>query len=421
MTGRNRNDWNKIQKPGYSFNYKKGRKRDTRVLYNPKQTQRYSSQWSRYQEGMAMAIAHIPHLHQKTPKKIYRIPSDRSPVGYWQIEKKDKEEGTIKITWEGQGCDPNPPPPDGPDGFPNFNLSGCQRWQALVGIPQKVKGSDGGGFIYGDSSVGEITAAFNERYGLNYQPADVFTNAGGSGGPYPIGSGINGQVFTSVAYNFTANDGTIYRVYAFTIDVFAGGASSGSGVMSAIEQPGTSYNIGGLNTEIIRIYPPFPSDNCDLNPINRNPPDQPPACNTPKKIYWECSYTLTEEEFSFNWTINGATSIKNDKGYIKSLTPCPPPKPASNQKVYAIGAVTGDIEKGGWACDCPDYSKKEGAFSPPLYPSMSQQRSWKASAAGCPAWSDGVRRCKHIVAVQAVEGEEVPVPDDLPVGDEAKY
>jgi hypothetical protein len=86
-------------------------------------------------------------------------------------------------------------------------------------------------------------------------------------------------------------------------------------------------------------------------------------------------------------------------------------------QTVTILKIDGEDVGSGYECTCPDFSLEEDAFNPPSFPSMSQPRNWQGTQAGCPTWDDGERRCCHIVAVQDVRGEEIPVPQDIPTGE----
>jgi hypothetical protein len=88
-----------------------------------------------------------------------------------------------------------------------------------------------------------------------------------------------------------------------------------------------------------------------------------------------------------------------------------------NQSLRILEIDDESAGDGGYQCTCPDFSLKEDAFNPPAFPSTSQARNWQGTQAGCPTWSDGKRRCGHIVAVQDVRGEDIPVPQDIPRGE----
>jgi hypothetical protein len=139
--------------------------------------------------------------------------------------------------------------------------------------------------------------------------------------------------------------------------------------------------------------------------------------NNGYEVDWDCEYAIASENFSPNWTItNDNGVITNDQNQSLTVTPCTPPE--SGLSNIKLKQVSTEVEEGeGYKCTCPDFSKKEGAFTPPAYPSMSQERSWESSDAGAPTWADGKRRCCHIVAVQQVRNEDIPVPEDLPFGE----
>lgn len=394
---------------------KKGRRQDTKLTYSPEQTQRYKSQFSRYEKGMKLATE-----VGKVDEGKYRIPSVRSPIGYWEITTKEdgqklnvtwsgetRDEGEINVTWEGQKpdqvglnvtwegrkCLPNSPPPSPPGsgggGLAQYDVSGCGRWSFNYAIPQVCREyNEDGGPIWTRSSVAAVINAYRAYGGSEeLSDEDILSVNGGSGFDFGFAYGM---IYRSVAIVFDDIDAQpveglpsnyvapIWRCGFGSVDVSQGNPSSFQDVYSAA---------GLVTAEITSIDPPSAwesADNCDLLDIysaspNQSPPNAPPT-NPPTcargvaPIYWQCFHPLDAEEALINWEVREIDQYYNPNGkYIdnysdvgrkpdgtfvnyetKILEPCPASEAVDTIKIVSVdGKTTQQGEIIPWQCNYP--------------------------------------------------------------------
>lgn len=357
---------------------RKGGKPDTRVTYSPEQTQRYKSQWSRYQKGLELARSNLIH---KIDDETYRVPSERSPVGYWEIKKKTIDyvalgsDTTYATTYSGFN----------EVSRENFDSRFYEGLKTLIELGNIEAAKKYDKSYQQEKLVEVLPGGFPPQ---NYEYSKTFVSIDRSS------DGLKSRSTVKANMNFqndgqsrlyqTRQDYYIYiadpkpvkaRVY---IKVSLNLSCSRSIVIDPVNGRMTREGNYSLNTTYV-------SENDIVKPLILN-----------ARGY---SIILELNIIAFNpgiIDINGTSSLELDK--VEFLD------------------ATGNIIGGGYECDCPDFSKQEGVFSPPTYPSQSQSRGWAASEAGTPTWSDGKRRCYHIVGVQHLKGESVPVPTDFPIG-----
>ena len=82
---------------------------------------------------------------------------------------------------------------------------------------------------------------------------------------------------------------------------------------------------------------------------------------------------------------------------------------AWRQKRVGDKLVNYTPRQSGYACTCPDFSKRQDGLLKSKWDSERLDRSWESSAAGSPG------DCKHIIAAKIYNGEPVPVPADQPL------
>lgn len=377
---------------GDKFDRPYRRKSGEKPIYTPEQTQRYKSMWERYQKSLEI-------FPDAVTENGYKFLSDRSPVGYWEVSR-SQGEGQISVKWQAAY---QPPP------FDCYNPA-----SERVINDQQVSGctSDGVSFtiwiaatwFYNNTTGVKTNTSYaswfdyanrNSVYGIptwyDALPDPPF------GGYYAPDVGANMEIrCTSRSYFITDTSS------------YADGAAFLSDLIS-------SHGLDtSLNWEVILIGNWNPSNanpaNCTLR-NNFKPGGTNNNCDptpTTTTITWDNTYPLSETEFSSNWTITSANTIRNERGQTKTLTPSPPSPITGTPAIITINGVTGG---GGYECTCPDFSKKLDAFADIdiKYPSLKIASNWENSNAGTDSY------CKHILAGMREDGLEIPGYDDVPL------
>lgn len=337
---------------------KKHRRREgDRVLYTPNQTQRYKSQWTRYQKGLALAESN--NILQVEPD-VYRVPSKRSPVGYWEIKAGGVSEGVV--IYQSYGAS-------------NSNADGLESANTYFG-----GGDDGLPF--------------------NIEPGNTLTY------DYIYGQLIlDGSIF--VEYTNTPDDPIGVGYYYYTS---ASRSADRSEIVAYYEEtPDAPSLYTATHVSFFDFYAPatYSEPTEAIFEVTFIPPSPTPpqyivdAPTSPVTLTFPETYNDFKYQrviFNFTYTTPGILGLYQTGLSIK------------------LTSLTGQTQ-GEYECTCPDYSKFEDAFVPPEFKSMATPRDWLASDAGAPTWADGKRRCYHIVGVQQVRGEDIPVPSDFPLGE----
>ncbi len=339
------------------------RKLGDRVLYTPNQTQRYKSQWTRYQKGLALAESNQIHEHEPN---LYRIPSERSPVGYWEVTAGGMSGGAVIYQCYG---------------IADGNGDGYVSLQILSRI-------DG---INGDTSVPQniypsTTLTYADIVSLLEPDGEEF---------HEYTNGVNGETagtsydyYTSIRRTLDKNKIIAYYSQNFPV---------------AVQVPTTHILAFDFYVPIdYAVTPTEATFNIIFTPLNPIPPlfSVSVPTNPVALTFPETHNDFKRQSVTFEITHDFLT----------------PPGFFEYGISIELTNLTGQ-QQSGYKCTCPDYSKFEDAFVPPEFPSMAFPRDWVDSSAGAPIWDDGKRRCYHIVGVQHLRGEPIPVPSDFPLGE----
>lgn len=338
---------------------KKYRRREgDRILYTPNQTQRYQSQWTRYEKGLVLAESN--KILEVEPD-VYRVPSKRSPIGYWEIKAGGMSGGSV--IYQSYGLS-------------NGNADGLVTGQLFAG--------------YGDNNVPsnigvDPTLTYDFLYSqLILDGTELFEYT----------NGIDGNT-AGVAYDYYVKidrSANRNRITAYYED----------------NDPSSSI-IEGTHLLVFTFFAPldYSEPTEAIFQVTFIPPSP-----TPPQYFVDIpinpvvlTFPQTNNDFKYQ-------NVIFQLGYFTPSTP----GFYQNGMSVELTSLTGQTQVG-YECTCPDYSKFEDAFVPPKFKSLSSPRDWLASEAGAPTWADGQRRCYHIVGVQQVRGEEIPVPLDFPLGE----
>lgn len=324
---------------------KRGRKPDTKIIYTPQQTERYKSQWNRYEKGLELARS-FNTVH-KIDDKTYRVTSARSPIGYWEVKVGNDIEG--ESLW-------------------NFDYDYTQG------------SSSNSEFL--STTIEEETTRFSSSLTRN-----SLLLSGASPGNYLFVM----RRYGTIGFDLSANSVTyIYNWnVSHSIPIYQAYSESGGGSYS----PDTQIEVYSSNVEYDDdkyVYEAYASDVVLSGSSGSITTLLPPDIDGTKFLQFGVEFEVRGDNV-------GGGQITIDQSF----------------QILEINSEA--VEIGGYQCTCPDFSLKEAAFDPPAFPSKSQPRNWQGTDAGCPTWADGKKRCCHIVAVQDIRDEDIPVPQDIPL------
>jgi hypothetical protein len=346
-------------------------------VYSPDQTRRYKSQALRYSKAVELAkagpdfvqvndqILSSDRLHQLRAKGNKQFePSDRLIFGYYSDRSNDNFWRVRFVP----GGEPPPPPPDPPgtppsvyDPFPPPALPPVQSCTTFI-LWANV-------FIY-ENLIGPDGSSFG-------------------GYPQLTNNGWNGVSFVEICPGdslHTESDSSSGSPLNPPFNLYT---SSSTGTYMGVSRGGT----------ILWFPGPFPGSFGIPNSVS------PTYSNG-----WDI--TLSNAA-GFPLASSRRTNRSVDVRILPIGQNPPPPSPPPPYTGGGGGGGGGgepESTEDTFECDCPDYTKSQGAIVQSRYNSEQVGRSWQDSAAGC----DPAQGCKHVIATRLFLGLPVQAPTDIP-------
>lgn len=333
--------------------YKRGRPEGTSVYYTPQQTERYRSQYMRYQRAVEKLKGNDMILFEESPLRA-RFRSKRSPVGYWEVSGSElpltAECALINGSYSYQTLD-----------------STFQIESSSYAIPGSIPLADGEKYTENYNYVGGLSEIIHTTNGTHTDPGDNAAVLVGPSLNFTLGNEEENLVEITKDCNLEFN-------WNATFELMTPTDTEGEGLVIFQIRNGDFIIISKGSIVLLS----------ETNPV----------------VNINFSDTAFLSAGSYN--IQSIQRIRINPDFVG---PTPTPRIIS---INASMAVTGLIGQGGITCNCPDKTKQVAANPQSPYPSEQNDRDWTASAAGTPD------KCWHEWAVKILTNPDIEVPTDLP-------